>query len=254
MARGPSSEWFVTAFGELYPLLYAHRDETSAAREVLGLLEHLGLSDRGARILDLCCGAGRHLAALAAGGGRVVGVDLSAELLGRAAGRPGLAGRLVRGDMRRLPFGAAFDLVLNLFTSFGYFARDAENERALREMARVLAPGGTLVVDHIHRARAVRELVPEDVRAEHGLVVRQRREIRGERIRKEITVRRRDGCEERFLEDVRLYRPEELEAMMAAAGLRAVRLRGSLTGAPFGPQAARMVAIAEKPRGQDGRT
>jgi len=243
-----SSEWFVTAFGELYPLLYAHRDDDAASRETLGLLAHLGLGGRDMRILDLCCGAGRHAAALAAWGGRVVGLDLSAALLGHAARRPGLTGRLVRGDMRRLPFGCAFDLVLNLFTSFGYFAGDAENEQALREMARVLAPGGTLVVDHLHRERAQRDLVVEDTRAEHGLVIRQRREIHGQRICKEITVRRQDGREERFVEDVRLYRPEEMAAMMAAARLGAVRLRGSLAGAPFGPEAPRMVVIAQKSR------
>jgi SAM-dependent methyltransferase len=243
------SEWFVTAFGELYPKLYAHRDDASATREVLGLMAHLGLSGRDVRILDLCCGAGRHAAALAAAGGRLVGVDLSAELLARGARRPGLAGRLVRGDMRRLPFGRTFDLVLNLFTSFGYFADDAENAQAVREMARVLAPGGTLVIDHIHCARMRRDLVPEDVRTEHGLTIRQRRELCGERIRKEITVRCQDGREMRFMEDVRLYRPEEMTAMLAAAGMEEPRFLGSLTGAPFGPEAQRMVVIAERGRG-----
>jgi SAM-dependent methyltransferase len=249
MEQQRPSDWFVTAFGELYPLLYAHRDDASAAREALDLFALLGPRGRDARILDLCCGAGRHAAALAAGGARVVGMDLSPELLARAARRLRLAGRLVRGDMRHLPFGPAFDLVLNLFTSFGYFRDDAENEQAVREMARVLVPRGTLVIDHVNRARLRRDLVPEDTRMEHGLVVRQRRELRGERIRKEITVRCEDGRQGVFVEDVRLYRPEELAAMLAAAGLEAPRFRGSLAGAPFGPESPRMVVIAEKARG-----
>jgi hypothetical protein len=89
--------------------------------------------------------------------------------------------------------------------------------------------------------------MPEDHRAEGGLVIRQRREIRGERIRKEIAVRWPDGRERCFVEDVRLYGPEELGALLAAAGLAAPRFYGSLAGAPFDADAPRMVVIAAKP-------
>lgn len=249
MNRQDSSEWYVTAFGDQYPLLYAHRDDAAAAEELGGLAPLLGRPLAGARALDLACGAGRHAEALAAAGARPTGLDLSPLLLTRAAARRTLRGRLVRGDLRRLPFGPVFDLVLNLFTSCGYFADDEENELALREMARVLAPGGVLVIDHIHRERLLRDLVPEDTREADGFVIRQRREIRGDRIRKEIIVRAPDGGERRFVEDVRLYRPEELAVLLEAAGLAGVRFHGSLGGGPFGPAAPRMVVIAAKPGG-----
>ena len=250
MEQQDPTDWFVTAFGELYPLLYAHRDDQAAARELAGLAALLGRPLAGARALDLGCGVGRHAEALAAAGTRLTGIDLSAPLLARAARRSALAGRLVRGDMRSLPFGPVFDLVLNLFTSFGYFSGDEENEQVVREMARVLVTGGVLVIDHIHRERLLRDLVPEDVREEGGLVIRQCREIRGQRIRKEIAVCWPDGRERRFVEDVRLYRPEEMAALLAAAGLAAPRFYGSLAGAPFGPDAPRMVVIAAKAAGR----
>ena len=104
--------WFETAFEAGYLDVYAHRDQASANREIAGLLER-GLAPEGARVLDLACGAGRHSLALLSAGCDVVGLDLSRDLLERAAelrsGASGtakgeLTGRLIRGDVRSLPF------------------------------------------------------------------------------------------------------------------------------------------------------
>ncbi len=246
MSEPDQGPWYETAFGELYPLLYAHRSDDAAQREVAGLLRLLDLPRAGIRALDLCCGAGRHGSALRTAGLDLVGIDLSADLLARASRRSVLAGRLVRGDMRRLPFGCVFDLVVNLFTSFGYFAADEENERVAREMARVLRPGGGLVIDHIHRARLERELVPEDERRIGDHHVRQHRQILGNRIRKRIEIRGADEKARTFVEDVRLYRPEEMTGMLTAAGMAPPRLYGSLSGRPFDRDAERMVLVAHK--------
>jgi len=240
-------EWFETAFGEFYPILYAHRDDVSAAQEVEGLIEVLGRPDRFTRVLDVGCGGGRHAAALVGLGAHLYGIDLSAPLVTEAAHRPELRGRMVRGDMRELPFGAAFDLVVNLFTSFGYFADDHENERALREMARVLRPGGRMVIDHIHRRHLEDHLVAEDEREGEGYRVRQRRTLTPRRIQKEITVTWDSGKTQEFIEDVRLYSPGELTALLRAGGLTDIDLYGSFDGGVLAPESKRMIAVAVKP-------
>lgn len=99
----------------------------------------------GRRVLDLACGSGRYLARLAAGGpARLVGADLSAAMLARAAALP--AG-LLRADLRRLPLAAdSFDLVV-CGLAVGHVAALAP---AVAEMARVLAPGGALVYSDFH--------------------------------------------------------------------------------------------------------
>lgn len=143
--------WFAAAFGAHYPLLYRHRDEAEA-RQCLDLLPHLApLTNRPEdRVLDLGCGDGRHLQLLRDDGIAVVGLDLSAHLLAVAAARSGHSvHRLVRGDMRCLPFQASsFQSVLSLFTAFGYFGPPAANDGPVREVARVLRPGGHWFLDY----------------------------------------------------------------------------------------------------------
>lgn len=97
----------------------------------------------GLRALDLACGSGRYgLLLEQRGAARVVGVDRSAQMLQRAP----LACR-VRADMADLPFAdAQFDLIV-CGLAVGHVPRLAD---WMREMARVLAPGGHLVYSDFH--------------------------------------------------------------------------------------------------------
>ncbi len=102
----------------------------------------------GARVLDCPCGQGRHAHLLAEAGFAVDGLDYSPDLLAEAKARgTGARLRYTRGDMRKLParWTGRFDAVLNLFTSFGFFAMPTDDARTVHEFARVLVPGGTLV-------------------------------------------------------------------------------------------------------------
>jgi SAM-dependent methyltransferase len=243
-AAGSPADWYRSTFGELYPLLYPHRDDLAAAREVEQLAAWLDLRGRKVRIADLGCGAARHTAALRCLDLCAIGLDLSCELLARARERADGC-PLVRGDLRRLPFRPVFDVALSLFTSFGYFD-DAENEIALSEMARVLAPGGRLLIDHIHVPTLHRTLVPEDTHRGPGCRITQRREIRDSRVRKTIVVRWDTGEQISLCEDVRLYLPEELARLLTRAGLRDVTFHGSYAGDPLSDTSARMIAVARR--------
>jgi SAM-dependent methyltransferase len=129
-------------------------DARETGREIRGLRKLLGLT-RDDRIADICCGFGRHTVPLLARKHNVVGLDASAMMLLGARfemENAGVRGPLVRGDAACLPFtDGAFDVVLNLFNSFGYFADDGQNLRVLSEAHRVLKPGGRFFLDTRNR-------------------------------------------------------------------------------------------------------
>lgn len=250
LAREPDGDepWYQAAFGEHYLDVYAHRDAAAAATEVDFILKVLALRP-GARVLDLACGAGRHLEALADAGCKAIGLDLSAALLRQARGR-GLT--VVRADMRTIPLAdESQDAVVNLFTSFGYFADDAENARVLDEIARVLRPGGVFLIDHINATRIESRLVPETRRdtGEHVIIERRRLDHRRRRVEKSVEVSRaKDTPAEtlRYEERVRYYTSDEFAELLRAVGLEPQQWFGSLQGDAFGPNADRMVALARR--------
>ena len=159
-------EWFEEWFGEEYLRLYPHRDDADAER-IAELIRRTVDWRPGIRVLDVGAGAGRHARVFAAAGAWCVGLDLSAVLLRRA--RQTAATPLVRGDMRRLPFRPrSFDLVVNLFTSFGYFAHDDEHAAVIASLARSLVSGGTLVVDFLNADTVLAYVAARD-RADHPM-------------------------------------------------------------------------------------
>jgi SAM-dependent methyltransferase len=142
------TDWWETYFDAHYLLEYEPIFSFARDREEVARLMELLALPSGSRILDVPCGQGRHAHLFAEGGYRVDGLDYSKHLIDLAKARgtgPTLKYRV--GDMRKLPgaWDGRFDAVLNLFTSFGFFDDPADDARTIREFARVLAPGGTLI-------------------------------------------------------------------------------------------------------------
>lgn len=247
-AADAQPDWFRRAFDTLYPLIYQHRDDESARCEITSLIETLrwqpirGRGSRG-RVLDIACGAGRHLRALRDAGFEAMGMDLSITLLREATDQRQLRGCVVCGDVRAMPFADGFDFAVNLFNSFGYFADDAENFAALRSMAGVLRPGGTLVMEHINPRKLKAELVPIDVKQVGELTVESRRTIEHDRVCKHMTIRRAGGDEEQITERVRLFSPDELAEWFTRAGLHVARVMGSFDGAALRDDSPRVLMV-----------
>jgi len=132
-------------------------DEEETESQVAGLKRLLDLRS-GETIADICCGMGRHAIRLARAGMTVVGVDASAMMLriARVLGEDADDLCLIQGDAARLPVrSGAFDAVLNLFNSFGYFEDDGQNLRVLAEAMRCLRPGGRFLLETRNRAHQI---------------------------------------------------------------------------------------------------
>ena len=243
--------WFETAFAGHYPVLYGHRspEEAAACLELLNRLVPLPTADP---VLDLGCGQGRHLAWLRDQGVAAFGLDLSRDLLGQARRDHGPGLSLVRGDMRHLPLGdGSFGAVLSLFTAFGYFGELADNLGMVRQVVRVLRPGGLWYLDYLDCVAVRRELSgqPPLTRERHLgplAVTETRRLAPGERqVIKLVEIRPQPGRQEQaaalgvaeaglnYEEKVALFDRSELLEMAHDAGLELAKGVGSYNGAPL---------------------
>ena len=236
------TEWFEEWFGEEYLQLYPHRDFSEAEQAVALILERVGFRP-GWLVLDVACGAGRHARAFQTAGARCIGLDLSAALL-RVA-KDVTTAPLVRADMRALPIRpASIDLTVNLFTSFGYFDDDAEHATALGEMISTLRPQGWFVIDFLNARAVRRRLVPRETQRVNGVEVQVNRSVSPDGRYVCKTIHPAGG--RRYTERVRLFGAEEIEAMLAAAGVT-VRVRlGDYDASSLLPSSPRTILIGQR--------
>lgn len=235
--------WYQEWFGEAYLELYAHRDDEEARRQVAFFREHVGGVD--GVILDLACGTGRHLTELNAEGYDAVGCDLSFTLLRTGIDEYGPL-PVARADMRALPFGSgSFNGLVNFFTSFGYFATEDENLRVVREMARVLRPGGVFLFDYLNVDRELDKLVErETIETPSGPVEIERWfDPRDRSFNKRITI-----GQKRYLERVRGYDLDEISTMFTSSGLSIREAFGDFDGTPFGAASPRLILVGSRAR------
>jgi SAM-dependent methyltransferase len=238
--------WWESWFGEEYLDLYPHRDLDSARREAAFALEHLPPGDP-TPLLDLCCGSGRHAQRFAEAGVAPIGLDYSAPQLAIARRRSPLL-PLVRGDMRRLPFAdGCFTTIVNFFTSFGYFVKEADNRAVVGEINRVLRRGGSFLCDTFGLDHVLARLVGEEKRStgDREYSIRRRWNVETRRIEKEIEVRR-DGSIATFRESVRAYTRDELTGLLESAGLVVEAVWGDFDGCPPSGDSPRLIALARK--------
>jgi len=244
--------WYVRSFGRDYLELYPHRDDAEARADVEAIIELID-PPKDEPLLDLGCGAGRHLVALHSEGfRRIVGLDLSAELLEIAAERLANAGaegiKLVNADMAHIPYENHFGTVLSLFTSFGYFERDEENAAVFAAVRTAALPGGRFLIDYMNRDWVIANLVGQEEKDVAGRHVRIERRLTAGRQRVEKTTRvlGPEGGKKTYHESVRLYSPLEVEQMLEAEGFVNIRRYGSLRGAPHRSQSPRLILVATK--------
>lgn len=240
-------EWYRDWFGEEYLALYPHRDEEEARAGVELVLQHCEPPEGLA--LDLACGAGRHMVHFQRRGVTAIGLDLSASLLREAKGVDSTL-RLVRGDMRHLPFAdASFALVANFFTSFGYFAAPEDDHRVLFEIRRVLRPNGCFALDFLNAQRVRDGLVPRDERTlgKRRIVQERHLEEEGRVVVKQIKIYEKEGGrpQNTYFERVRLYEPDELVDMLRDVGMQTTKTFGDYSGGPTCADCARHILIGQ---------
>ena len=247
MCPGNKSEWFAEWFDSpYYHSLYKYRDQDEAASFLSKLLEHLMLR-ADAHLLDLACGKGRHSIYLNSRGYDVTGVDLSPESIAKAQEFGNDKLRFVVGDMRKFKLQSSFDVVFNLFTSFGYFAREEENLEVLKRVFEHLKPGGRLVLDYFNAALICPSHLGKMEKEADGFHFQMSKRIEGNRIFKDIEVT--DGDKKfSFQEQVQLLNATMLHSLLESAGFELVTEFGNYHLETFEPAVSeRLILIAKRP-------
>jgi len=245
--------WYKELFAEEDPLRFEMYGESDASRaDVDFAVEKLAI-EPGARVLDLCCGQGRHLLDLMRRGYDVVGVDLSEFMLGKcreAAAREGLEPHLLQMDMRDLSFDSEFEAAINMWTSFGYLESDEEDQKVLDGISRALRPGGRLLLEiHSYESR-MRRFQARDWRENlKGDIILSERAFdqRTGRINSTERTIHSDGRRTERCTSLRIYTCRETERMMSQAGLTVESVWGDLDSSPLTIDSKRMLTLAVKP-------
>jgi SAM-dependent methyltransferase len=237
-------------FWELFEPILFNQQRQSMAKVELEKVAALLKIQKNERILDLCCGIGRHCLELARQGFDVVGVDRTASYIAKAkqnAVEEFLEVDFVVADMKEYCQPNSFDIVINLFGSFGYFEDLEDDRQVVRNMCASLRSGGRFLIETMGKEIAAREF-QERVWSQHGdmIVLSERKPIQNwSRIQTRWIVIKGNQRVEHTV-SVRSYSAAELSGLLSDNGFVNVQVYGDLEGRDYDHEAKRLVVIGTK--------
>lgn len=239
--------WFKKWFNEDYLKLYSHRSMEEAVKEV-EFIRNVAGCDGSEKVLDLACGTGRHSLAFGLEGHSVTAVDLSDVLIAKGRKRlkefEGLDIEFIIADLFSLPDIGTFDLVVNLFTSFGYFDDDEMNQKLFLVVKERLKSDGIFFLDYLHPYAVTNGLVANETQQIEGEEVAIERYIAEDRVYKRIHFPGRT-----YEEKVKLYSRGEIEVMLDHAGFETVKVWNDYLGTPWKEKGDRQLFMCKKKGG-----
>lgn len=218
--------------------------------EVERLIKLFGGVNESARLLDLCCGIGRHSIQFAKHGFNVTAVDITKPYLEIAAGKAkkeGLDIEFVHSDMRDFCRPGQFDIITNLCTSFGYLESVEADVAVLKNMYESLAPDGKFMIEILGK-----EVIAATFRKEEHLEAEGCTVLAESRILNDWSMLE---CKRTIMKDDeqkvitayhRLYSAAELRGHLRSVGFKNIRVYGDFSGAPYDNNAKSMVMIGDK--------
>lgn len=248
-----NSAWYVDFFRNDYLNVYGHLFTAARAEQEAIFAAHALELKPNARLLDLCCGPGRHAVPLAKNGFQVTALDLNSDYLELAQGAAKAAEvtlETVAADMREIPFQNHFDAVVNMYSSFGYLESEGEDARVLQSVARAIKADGRLLLDMLNREWAVANYIQNDWHSgTDGTLYIERRELdlATSRMQVRFTIVGPNGeRRESVGHHIRLYTLTEMTRLLERAGLRVTTAYGGFDGGSYAIATRRMIICAQK--------
>ncbi len=217
-ANQKTENWFASWFDtKYYHILYKERNYREAQIFMDNLTQYLNLPDK-AKVLDLACGKGRHSIYLNQLGFTVLGVDLSENSIAEASKNTSETLHFKVHDMRE-PMTDKYDAIFNLFTSFGYFENEADNQKTLISIKNSLSDYGFAVIDFMNVQHVVENLIANEVKTVDNITFNIKRYVSDDNfIIKEIDFEDNDQ-HFHYQEKVKAFSLNDFQKMMLEAGI-----------------------------------
>lgn len=257
--REKNDEWFQdeTFWDQFAPIMFDEQrwaEVPAVADSIEALYTALaasrGRAGKALTILDQCCGLGRLTVELALRGHRLTGVDITPSYLEAAresAADEGLSIELIQSDVRLFARPVTYDLVLNLYTSFGYFADPADDKQVVRNAYDSLTAGGLYIIETLGKEIAVRDFSEGEWFERAGAVVLTEYEaLNGWEYLKNRWIMLKDGARFERSFNQRLYAATELHNLLLDVGFASVFVYGGWDKRPYDQKAQTLIVVGRK--------
>ncbi len=239
-------EWFAEWFdSKYYHILYKNRNHQEAEAFLSKLISFLkpNLSDT---IIDLACGKGRHSIYLNKLGYNVTGVDLSANSINEANTFANENLKFEMADLRNLPYNNAFEIGLNLFTSFGYFESDEVNKEVFSQFNKILKPNGIILVDFLNASKIFAQTNNVETKEIEGIQFLINKKIENNRVIKTIEFSD-NGNKNFYSESVQLLELRDFEKLVEQTSFKLLHVFGNYHLDPYNQELSdRLIIVAQK--------
>ena len=238
--------WFINWFDSpYYHILYKNRDEKEAKFFIENLVQYLSLKKR-SKLLDIACGKGRHATYFNSLGFDVVGVDLSTNSITSAKENENATLQFSVHDMRKVYQENQFDVATNLFTSFGYFEKDEDEQKAINAMAINLKKDGILVIDFMNAKKVINNLIASEQKIIDSITFDINRKVENQHIIKDIHISD-SKTKHHFQEKVKALTLADFSDFITNAGLKIIDIFGNYKLEAFNAQTSdRLILICKK--------
>ena len=236
------AHWFDSPY---YHTLYKNRDEKEAQVFIDNLIDYLQIP-KGSKLIDIACGKGRHAKYFNKKGMDVVGVDLSQNSINTAKKDENKNLQFSVHDMRENYQENAFDVVTNLFTSFGYFENNKDEQKAINAMENNLKKEGILIIDFMNAKKVIANLVLNEQKMINNIQFDITRQVKDGFILKDIRITDRKE-QQQFQEKVKAITLADYSEFITNAGLKIIDIFGNYKLDNFDEEISdRLILICKK--------
>ncbi|EAY24015.1 class I SAM-dependent methyltransferase [Microscilla marina] len=236
------NQWFSSPY---FHILYKHQNYQETQHFLDQLVDFLQPQPHH-KLLDLACGKGKHAIYLSKKGLDMTGLDISENNLryGQKFAHERL--QFVQQDMREPYQENHFDFILNLFTSFGFYDQDAENQKVLDAVHTMLKPGGKFFLDFINPPVYERNLIPYELSVVQNIKFQVTQKVENGMLTKGIHFDD-NGQDFHFEESIKLLSYDKFQEYIEASSLRLLQTLGGYDFSPFEEaDSERMIFVLEK--------